>query len=119
MHFPTIFVILNEVKQIQPQNTMKTTEIKKQLKANFPQFKFSVTRKNAGYSESLNIVITNFIDIVKTKDQYKEIAPQIKNFVRGLNQESIDRDSSGDVLMGGNSYVFVDYKDSIGINCSL
>ena len=77
-----------------------TKHINQELKnAGFDIKKISVRHRWCGYSESYDIeILDKNIDIEKVK----EIAYKYKDF---------DRDeATGEILMGGNTYVFVQYS---------
>lgn len=74
----------------------KAKEIRKILKGAFPDIKFSV--RMSGYSA----VYINYFDGVPT-EQVEELVNRFK---------SIDRDEFGEILAGGNDYIFVNREVS-------
>jgi hypothetical protein len=82
---------------------MNSKEIKNYLKENkIDTTKLSIKKQGCGYSESFNITLKDVnIDI-----------ELVKNLVK--KYETVDRDErTGEILQGGNTYIFVDYDYSI------
>ncbi|MFM6224506.1 MAG: hypothetical protein ACKPDM_29820 [Dolichospermum sp.] len=93
-----------------------TRALKKELVRLFPHFKFSVTTQYGGYSKSINILITNFDDIVKTAEDYERIVPDFARTCQELAPDKVSYDSkTQEFLLGGNTYVEIGYKNDDGI----
>ncbi|MFM6681228.1 MAG: hypothetical protein ACKPHM_05105 [Dolichospermum sp.] len=97
-----------------------TRALKKELVKKFPYFKLSVTTKWFGCSSSINILIKNFDDIVKTAEDYEKIIPDFVRTCQKLAPEKVFYDEkTKDYLLGGNTYVNIRYESNDGIMTSL
>ncbi|MFM6016069.1 MAG: hypothetical protein ACKPCI_19570 [Dolichospermum sp.] len=97
-----------------------TRILKKELAKLFPFFKLSVTTQYGGYSKSINILIKNFDDIVKTAEDYEKIIPDFVRTCQKLAPEKVFYDSkTQEILLGGNTYVMIRYESNDGIMTSL
>ncbi len=97
---------------------MRSTEIKKLLKSEFPDAIFKVRIHKYSMGESIN-VNTDLLQrekvedtgsylgySMKMTDQSKRNLEQIKNLIG--DHEHLDRDESGDILSGGNTFLFIE-----------
>ena len=93
---------------------MTNKETKKAFQEKFPQFVFCVTTSKGGYSESINILIKNFEDLVTDSKTWKQIAGELITFKESLNLEKIHYDNDLGIELGGNTYVNLGYKTKTG-----
>lgn len=94
---------------------MTNQEIKKAFQHKFPQFVFSVTTSRGGYSESINIMIKNFEDLVTDSKTWKQVASELIAFKDSLKIGKIHYDNDlKEIELGGNTYVNLGYKTETG-----
>ena len=96
---------------------IRAFEIKKQLKKYYPNAKFKVWIHKYSMGESINVRTNAFkIDVVPNPNGYgytREISKkdeETRNHIKALlrSYESIDRDQWGEILSGGNTYLFIE-----------
>jgi hypothetical protein len=94
----------------------RSTEIKKILKNAYPEAQFRVRIHKYSMGESIHVntdlikrekVSEEFgVDIIGYSKKATEVLGHIETLLRGY--ESIDRDQWGDILGGGNTFLFIE-----------
>lgn len=95
----------------------RSHEIKKLLKKHYPKATFRVRIDKYSMGESINVATDAFkIDQVPDPrgygyvNQISDVDELIRGHIKQLlhSYESVDRDQWGEILAGGNTYLFID-----------